>query len=200
LLIPARRGARSRGVARVGRGAVLQQASHACWQEALGSPVLVQVRLKVPRARCRPALPFHHPHRAGLPIAPPSIIRLARSASCGPTGAGSLTDTSSPQTSPHPSRQGQSCPGHPDPEKRGASPNRDHRDRSSDQVRGGNDGEGGRGVPGRDTEISAASQRFPRSTTLILVRSRSGRLEGRRSVPRALEPPSGPPPLGCSPQ
>jgi hypothetical protein len=28
--IPARRGARSRGVARVGRGGVLQQASHAC--------------------------------------------------------------------------------------------------------------------------------------------------------------------------
>jgi hypothetical protein len=88
LLIPARRGARSRGVARVGRGAVLQQASQACWQEALGSPVLVQVRLKVPRARRRPALPFHHPHRAGLPIAPPSINHPARSASCGPTGAG----------------------------------------------------------------------------------------------------------------
>ena len=43
LLIPARRGARSRGVARVGRGAVLQQASHAGWREALGSPGLVQV-------------------------------------------------------------------------------------------------------------------------------------------------------------
>jgi hypothetical protein len=42
-LIPARRGARSRGVADVGRGAVLQQASHVCWQEALGSRVLVQV-------------------------------------------------------------------------------------------------------------------------------------------------------------
>ena len=41
--IPARRGARSRGVADVGRGAVLQQASHAGWREALGSPVLVQV-------------------------------------------------------------------------------------------------------------------------------------------------------------
>jgi hypothetical protein len=74
----------------VGRGAVLQQASQVCWQEALGSPVLVQVRLKEPRARCRPALPIHHPHRAGLPVAPPSIIHTARSASCGPTGAGSL--------------------------------------------------------------------------------------------------------------
>jgi hypothetical protein len=40
---PARRGARSRGVADVGRGAVLQQASHAGWREALGSPGLVQV-------------------------------------------------------------------------------------------------------------------------------------------------------------
>src|SRR5215218_6243395 len=58
LFIPARRGARSRGVARVGRGAVLQQASQACWREALGSLVLVQVRLKVPRARRRPALPI----------------------------------------------------------------------------------------------------------------------------------------------
>jgi hypothetical protein len=38
LLIPARRGARSRGVARVGRGAVLQQASHACWREGPWQP------------------------------------------------------------------------------------------------------------------------------------------------------------------
>jgi hypothetical protein len=58
LCIPAGRGAHSRGVADVGRGAVLQQASQACWREALGSPVLVQVRLKVPRARRRPALPI----------------------------------------------------------------------------------------------------------------------------------------------
>jgi hypothetical protein len=43
LCIPARRGARSRGVADVGRGAVLRQASQACWREALGSRVLVQV-------------------------------------------------------------------------------------------------------------------------------------------------------------
>jgi hypothetical protein len=43
LCIPAGRGAHSRGVADVGRGAVLQQASQACWREALGSPVLVQV-------------------------------------------------------------------------------------------------------------------------------------------------------------
>src|SRR5215218_506459 len=87
--IPARRGARSRGVARVGRGAVLQQASQVCWQEALGSPVLVQVRLKVPRARRRPALPIppspssRAAHRATL-----DQPHGSEPTGSGPTGAG----------------------------------------------------------------------------------------------------------------
>jgi hypothetical protein len=41
-----------------------------CWSKSK--------RLTVPRARRRPALPFHHTHRAGLPIAPPSINLTAQ--------------------------------------------------------------------------------------------------------------------------
>ena len=134
LLIPARRGARSRGVARVGRGAVLQQASQACWREALGSPVLVQVRLKVPRARRRPALPIHHPHRAGLPVAPPSITPQARSHKLRAYGCW-LFDVRRIGTAPittFTSWPGLSRPSRSD--ERGASIHRDHRDKPGDDV------------------------------------------------------------------
>jgi hypothetical protein len=47
-------------------------------------------RLKVPCATSSSALPSHHHHRAGLPLAPPSNTDEARSASCGPQGAGSM--------------------------------------------------------------------------------------------------------------
>jgi hypothetical protein len=84
---PGPTGARSRGVADVGRGAVLQQASHAGWREALGSPVLVQVETpNSPACEASWLFPFHHSHRAGLPSAPSSINYTARSASCGPAG------------------------------------------------------------------------------------------------------------------
>src|SRR5215218_5121315 len=82
VLIPARRGPRSRGVADVGRGAVLQQASHAGWREALGSPVLVQVETPnspaceapsgssippYPSSRAAHRTTLDHPHGSGLP-------------------------------------------------------------------------------------------------------------------------------------
>ena len=71
LPIPARRGARSRGVARVGRGAVPPQASHAGvrGRPTLGGKARL-VRLKKPCVMSDPALTFHHRHRAGLPLAP----------------------------------------------------------------------------------------------------------------------------------
>jgi hypothetical protein len=63
----------------VGRGAVLQQASHAGWREALGSPVLVQVETpNSPACEASWLFPFHHTHRAGLPIAPPTIKLTAQ--------------------------------------------------------------------------------------------------------------------------
>jgi hypothetical protein len=96
-----------------------------CWSKSK--------RLKVPRARRRPALPIppstssraarrttlDHPHGSGLP-------------SPGPTGAGSVTHIIHPQTSSHPPRHGRACPGHPGTEKRCASPNRDHRHKPGD--------------------------------------------------------------------
>jgi hypothetical protein len=43
-----------------------------CWSKSK--------RLTVPRAKRRPALPFHHTHRAGLPSHPRSTFRLAAQA------------------------------------------------------------------------------------------------------------------------
>jgi hypothetical protein len=79
--ISLRRSASERGaLARrrsVGAGTVPWQGSHPRRRVALGSPVLAQVRRNKPCARRRPALPFHPSHRAGLPLAPPSInLRL----------------------------------------------------------------------------------------------------------------------------
>jgi hypothetical protein len=76
---PGPTGARSQGVADVGRGAVLQQASHAGWREALGSPVLVHVETPNSPACEAPSGSSHsHTHRAGLPVAPPSINLTAQ--------------------------------------------------------------------------------------------------------------------------
>jgi hypothetical protein len=76
--IPAQRGARSRGVADVGRGAVLPQAAHACWREADPGLTAQEVRLK--RTACEaPSGSSPSPsNRAGLPRAPPSIILTAQ--------------------------------------------------------------------------------------------------------------------------
>jgi hypothetical protein len=101
VLIPARRGPRSRGVADVGRGAVLQQASHAGWREALGSPVLVQVETPNSPACEEASWLFPFPYPSSRAAQPPSINLPPRSASCGPQGAGSVTHTSSTHARHH---------------------------------------------------------------------------------------------------
>src|SRR5215218_7030636 len=80
VLIPARRGARSRGVADVGRGAVLQQAAHAFWREALGSPVLVQVETPNSPVCEAPSGSSIPPYPSSRAAQPPSINLPARSA------------------------------------------------------------------------------------------------------------------------
>jgi hypothetical protein len=123
---PGPTGARSRGVADVGRGAVLPQASQACWREALGSRVLVQVSTPQ-RTACEEASWLFHQHR--------SSSRAARRTSLdqpdgsephgsGPTGAGSWIcdrcwnlDRRRPSTHRRHHtlpRHGRACPGHDD--------------------------------------------------------------------------------------
>ena len=78
LCIPARRGARSRGVAEVGRGAVLPQVSQACGREALGACGRPWRNASKNRVRGAVRLFPFPSNRAGLPRAPPSIDPTAQ--------------------------------------------------------------------------------------------------------------------------
>src|SRR5689334_19382070 len=94
LPIPARRGARSRGVADAGRGTVLRQVSQACWWEALRRPVW---RRSPPKrtVRERPVGSLSQ-HRSSRPAsrALPRLLPSARHPAPRPIPlACSLTDT-----------------------------------------------------------------------------------------------------------
>ncbi len=155
------RGVRSRGVASVGAGTVLRQASHpwARRRPTLGSVQLVRLKRTVRDeqfgSRLSPQTSSRAATRATLDHPAGSQRKLRARRCCSLTAHRSQTRTAA-RRSPVPppcARHGRPCAGHPDPEERRTSDNRDHRDKPGD------DRERGSGRAHPDTKRRGALQK-----------------------------------------